>query len=150
MSGGPTLRERALRHLARRDHSRQELTRKLAPHGTDEEITDLLERLHELGLISDGRFAESFLRSRANRFGQGRLRQELARRGVDRDTVDAALERTDMDAEESRARSLWDHKFGTAPGDSREWARQARFLQGRGFSADIIRKVLKDCHDEPA
>ena len=82
--GEPSLRERALRHLARRDHSRAELARKLAPHGEPAEIEAVIERMRELGLQSDERYAEAFVRGKAARFGAARLRSELARRGIDR------------------------------------------------------------------
>lgn len=145
-----SLRERALRYLAQRDHSRQELVRKLASHGTNDEIMELLQRLNELELICDSRFAESYVRTKAQRMGSARLRLELARRGVAREIIDQSLDRAEIDTELARAEALWHQKFGTPPADAREWARQARFLQGRGFSTDIIRKVLKDCHDESA
>ena len=145
-----SLRERALRFLALRDHSRLELARKLAAHGTQEEVAAVMQRLDELGLLSDGRFAESFIRAKAGRLGNGRLRLELARKGVDREIVAQALAGSGGDDELPRAREVWDRKFGALPADAREWARQARFLQGRGFATETIRKILKDCHDEPA
>ncbi|MDY0013373.1 MAG: recombination regulator RecX [Rhodocyclaceae bacterium] len=146
-----SLRERALRYLAQRDHSRAELIRKLASHGEEEEISQVLARLDELGLLSDTRFAESFVRSRANRLGNGRLRQDLARKGVDRDTIELALAGEHCQGSElERAWEIRARKFGEPPTNGREWARQARFLQGRGFATDIIRKVLKDWNDEPA
>src|SRR5690606_8709838 len=89
--GEPSLRERALRHLARRDHSRAELARKLAAHGDADEIDAVIERMGELGLQSDTRYAEAFVRGKAGRFGASRLRSELARRGVDRDLIDEAI-----------------------------------------------------------
>ena len=146
----PDLRERALRHLARRDHSRAELMRKLAPHGSEEEVEAVLARMAELGLLSDRRFAEAWVRGKAARFGAARLRIELARRGVERELVDAALAGECADNELERARAVWRAKFGAAPGDTREWARQARFLQTRGFAGDVIRALLKEHPDEPA
>ena len=80
-----TLRERALRHLARRDHSRAELARKLAAHGSADEIEAVIARMGELGLQSDTRYAEAFVRVKATRFGAARLRNELSRRGVERE-----------------------------------------------------------------
>ncbi|WP_018988422.1 recombination regulator RecX [Aromatoleum toluclasticum] len=145
-----SLRERALRHLARREHSRAELVRKLAPHGSAEEIDEVLDRLTELGLLSDHRFAEAWVRSKAARFGTARLRRELAQRGVGRDTIDAALDGEAVEDDIERARALWRGKFGATPADAREWARQARFLQGRGFGTDVIRKILKENPDESA
>ncbi len=147
---GPGLRERALRHLARREHSRAELVRKLAAHGSDAEIDEVLARMTELGLLSDTRFAEAWVRGKADRFGAARLRSELARRGVDRDLVDAAIAGECTVSELERARRVWQGRFGAPPADAREWARQARFLQARGFAVDVIRKLLKEHPDESA
>lgn len=147
---GPSLRARALRHLARRDHSRVELAQKLAAHGTAAEIEEVLDRVAELGLLSDRRFAEAWVRSKAARFGATRLRGELLRRGVDRELVDAALETECLESELDRARAVLRGRFAAPPADAREWARQARFLQTRGFAVDLIRKLLKERPDEPA
>lgn len=148
--GEPSLRERALRHLARRDHSRAELTRKLAAHGEAEEIEAVIERMGELGLQSDTRYAEAFVRGKAGRFGASRLRSELARRGIDRDLIDEALAGECVESESERARTVLRGRFTAPPADAREWARQARFLQTRGFAPDLIRKLLKEPYDESA
>jgi regulatory protein len=148
--GEPELRERALRHLARREHSRAELARKLASHGSAVEVDAVLGRLGELGLLSDSRFAAAFVRGRATRFGAGRLRSELSRRGVDRELIETAIADECATPELERARAVWRAKFGTPPDAAREWARQARFLQTRGFSAEVIRKLLKEPDDESA
>jgi regulatory protein len=146
----PDLRERALRHLTRRDHSRAELMRKLAPHGSEEEVAAVLARMADLGLLSDRRFAEAWVRGKAARFGAARLRNELARRGVERELVDAAIAGECPDSELERARVVWRARFSAAPADPREWARQARFLQVRGFAGEVIRTLLKELPDESA
>mgnify|MGYP001293458291 CR=1 FL=1 len=148
--GEPSLRERALRHLARREHSRAELARKLGAHGEADEVDAVLDRMNELGLLSDQRFAEAWVRGKAARFGSSRLRNELARRGIAPALIDDALASACPDDEAERARAVWRAKFGSAPADAREWARQARFLQTRGFAPDIIRKLLKEVPDESA
>jgi regulatory protein len=148
--GEPSLRERALRHLARRDHSRAELARKLAGHGEAAEVEAVIERMAELGLQSDSRYAEAFVRSRAARFGSNRLRSELSRRGVDRELIDEAIAGECVESEADRARAILHSRFSAAPADAREWARQARFLQARGFAPELIRKLLKEPHDESA
>ena len=148
--GEPSLRERALRHLARRDHSRAELTRKLAAHGDADEIDAVIERMGELGLQSDTRYAEAFVRGKAGRFGASRLRSELARRGIDRDLIDEAIAGECVESEADRARAVLRGRFTEPPADTREWARQARFLQTRGFAPDLIRKLLKEPYDESA
>lgn len=144
------LKARALRSLAQRDHSRAELARKLAAHGEADAVDAVLDRMAELGLQSDTRFAESFVRSRAGRLGARRLQHELAQRGVDAETINEALRSELAESEEARARELWARKFGNAPGDAKEWARQARFLITRGFSAEVVKRVLKEPFDESA
>ncbi len=146
----PGLRERALRCLARRDHSRAELARKLAAHGSSAEIEAVLLRMAELGLLSDARFAEVFVRGKAARFGASRLRRELSQRGLERELIDEVLASAELEPELDRARTLWRSRFGVAPEGAREWARQARFLQSRGFSTEVIRKLLKEPDDESA
>ncbi|MBP8922238.1 MAG: recombination regulator RecX [Thauera sp.] len=148
--GEPSLRERALRHLARRDHSRAELARKLAAHGDANEIDAVIERMGELGLQSDTRYAEAFVRGKAGRFGASRLRSELARRGIDRDLINEAIAGECVESEGDRARAVLRGRFTEPPADAREWARQARFLQTRGFAPDLIRKLLKEPYDESA
>ena len=139
-----------MRFLAQREHSRAELARKLSARTEDqEEIPALLDHLEQLGLLSDRRFAESYVRSHAGRFGLMRLRHDLRQRGVTEEIAEAALAH-ELDAEEGpcdgdleRARAVWQKKFGEAPSNARDYARQARFLQGRGFSADTLHKLLK-------
>ncbi|MFN3885232.1 MAG: recombination regulator RecX [Rhodocyclaceae bacterium] len=133
---------RAVRLLARREHTRAELARKLAAHGTAEEIAMVLNQLARAGLQSDARFAESYVRSQADRLGTARLRQTLRSKGVDAALIEAQV--ADLPDELERARAVWTRKFAALPADAKEWARQARFLQGRGFSAETIRKLLKE------
>ncbi len=145
-----SLRERAIRLLAQREHSRAELARKLAGHGSPEEVEATLDRMTELDLLSDTRFAQAWVRSKAGRFGIARLRHDLARRGVDRELIDEALAAECTSDEMERAREVWSARFGKAAADRREWGRQARFLEGRGFSRSVIGKLLKEIPDEPA
>lgn len=147
----PSLNAAALRLLATREHSREELRRKLASRaGAGDDVEAVLDRMLEAGFQSDARFAESFVRSRGERFGAARLRRELAERGVAPELVAGALEGS-LEADElARARAVWARKFGQAPQDPKDWARQARFLQSRGFSGDVIRKLLREPFDESA
>jgi len=140
----PSLRERALRCLSRRDYSRIELARRLAPYGTDEEIETVLDRMAELSLQSDARMAENWVRSNAERFGRIRLQNELTRRGLSRELIEEAFTRSDMANEHDRARAVWQSRYSTLPVDAREWGRQARFLLARGFAADIVQAVLHE------
>ncbi len=141
-----SLKGKALRLLARREHSRAELTQKLSADGTREDIHAVLDQLERSGLLSDARFAESFVASRAARVGNARLRYDLRAKGIADDLIAAALP-ADTDSETSRAREVWRRKFGVAPADRAGYARQARFLQSRGFAVDIIRKVLKESEE---
>jgi len=138
----PSLRERALRYLSRRDYSRAELAHKLAPYGTDGEIEAILDRMGELSLQSDARMAENWVCSNKGRFGRARLQHELARRGLARELIEEALTNGDMASEFERARAVWQSRYASLPIDAREWARQARFLLARGFAAGVVRAVL--------
>ena len=144
------LRQRALRLLAQRDHSRAELMRKLAPLGTPGEVAEVIDRMADLDLQSDRRYAESLVRSKASRFGAARLRQEFRQRGISPELGEQALATVATGDELDRARQVWQARFGERPADARAWARQARFLQYRGFASDVIRKVLEGVGDEPA
>ena len=139
----PTLRERALRLLARRDYSRLELVRKLAAHATSEAIDSLLAQLEQSGLLSDARFAESFVAARGARLGALKLRHELANRGIAAELIEAHAVR-DSETELENARALWLRKFGTKPADARGYAKQARFLAARGFCSATVHRLLKD------
>jgi len=141
------LRSRAIRLLARREHTRAELAGKLATHGTQEDIETVLADLERSGLLSDARAAAAYVRGHAARFGAARLRQTLRTKGVDSELIEEQV--AELPAEIERAREVWARKFGSAPGDAREWAKQARFLQSRGFASDVIRRLLKDTA-EPA
>lgn len=149
------LRRRAIAYLARREHSRAELVRKLlgapVPEGEGvpaEAVERVLDELAAQGLQSDRRFAESWLRAKARRFGTARLRHDLQARGVAAEIIDAALAESFTEAREgdehARVRAVWQSRFGHPPADVREEAKQARFLQGRGFSVGAIRSLLKE------
>jgi regulatory protein len=136
-----TLRDRALALLARREHSRVELARKLALHGEPEEIAALLDDLQHHGQLSDARFAESLAHARAGKYGSRHLAQELREKGVGEALAAAAVQEA-RDGDLAAARSAWQKKFGTPPADAREKARQYRFLLGRGFPSEIVRRVV--------
>lgn len=140
---GPSLKSRALRLLARREHSRAELERKLAAYeevpGT---LAQALDALQAKDFINDQRVVESVVHRRAPRLGAGRVRQELERKGLDREAVASAVAALAV-TELARARSVWQKKFGgAAPVDATERARQMRFLASRGFSGEVVRRAL--------
>jgi regulatory protein len=145
----PSLRERALKFLARREHSRAELARKLAPHADDSTAIDsVLDDLESRGWLSERRVVEQVVHARRRRFGARRIERELLDKGISEDSVAAALPQL-KEGELEAARAVWLRKFGgRQPGRPAERARQVRFLQGRGFDLDVILKVIKGRDDE--
>ncbi len=137
------LRQKAIGLLARREHTRAELARKLSGLGTQEEIATVLADMEASQLQSDNRTAENYLRSNASRLGASRLRHSLKTRGVAPEVIEEQLAQADLPDEIDRARAAWGRKFSAAPSNPKEWARQARFLQSRGFAGDIVRRLLK-------
>lgn len=137
-----SLRSRALSFLARREHSRAELARKLAAHVQEgEDVEMLLDELAAKGWLSDRRFAEQAIRSRARRFGPLKLAHALRAKGLDEEAISAGFEAAGIDGESS-IEAVWKGRFRAPPADSREKARQARFLQGRGFAAEAVFRFL--------
>jgi regulatory protein len=139
-----TLRGRALKLLARREHTRAELARKLGPHAEDpDEIERVLDGLESRGWLSERRVVEQVVHARRRRFGARRIERELMAKGVSEDGIAAArpeLKGGELEA----ARGVWRRKFGgRRPGRPAQRARQVRFLQGRGFDLEVIMKVIK-------
>lgn len=166
-----SLKARAIMWLAQREHSRSELRGKLlnharaasarkagdacredAPGNTNDDaptaappeleiqVDALLDWLEAHHYLSQARFIESRVHARAARYGNLRIGLELARHGVAL-APDAA--HSLQQSEFARAHAVWTRKFGTLPADAPTRARQSRFLAGRGFSAEVIHRVLK-------
>lgn len=135
------LRERAMNYLARREHSRAELARKLSPHGEADDIAALLDQLERESLLSNARYAESLAHSRAGRHGSVRLKSELREKGVP-EAILAEVVSQARDGDLAAARVVWSKKFGEPPADARERAKQQRFLLGRGFPGEVVRRVV--------
>ena len=163
-----SLKARALQYLAQREQSRLELRRKLLPHAQAEEavaaaaaaadghggasdvsaragalarVEAVLDWLTAHDYLSQERFAESRVHARASRFGNLRIRQELKQHAVALAPGAAqALKDTELD----RASAVRARRFHEPPSGAAEQARQMRFLMGRGFSPDVIRRVLRD------
>jgi regulatory protein len=113
------------------------------------EVEAVLDDLQARGLLSEERFIESRVHARSGRFGNRRIQAELAQHGLALDPHTAAeLRRTELD----RARDVWNRRFARSgnepPTDAAEVARQMRFLAARGFSADVIRRVIKGHNSE--
>ncbi|SCY59163.1 regulatory protein [Nitrosospira sp. Nl5] len=143
MTSGPSLKTRALGYLGRREHSRLELERKLAPHAeTSEDLSSVLDMLEQRGFLSATRMVEQVIHMRKNRFGSQRIVHELREKGIAENLIIAALPNI-KETEQDGAREVWRKKFGAAPADAKEFARQMRFLLGRGFTAEVIRHVLR-------
>lgn len=129
-----------------REHSRLELQRKLSAGGTDAALVDAtVAECAAQGLQSDTRYAETYARQRADRgYGPSRIFQELKQRGID--DASARLALAPMVTEWNELiQCVRRKRFGAAlPADATERARQARFLQYRGFTAEQIRSLLND------
>ncbi len=140
---GPSLKGRALRLLALREHTRSELEHKLARHDPDPaELKAALDDLQAKGFISEARVVESVLHSRASRLGAQRVRRELQQKGVGAEAVAQAMDRL-RETEEDRAREVWRKKFGAPAMDAKGQAQQMRFLIARGFAAEVVRRVTR-------
>lgn len=154
MAFGPlSLKGRALRCLAQREHSRAELQRKLAPHvaerpdaDTAQQLADLLDELEAKGLLSEARVAESVLAGRGQRYGVRRLKQTLQAKGLPPELISSTLQQAGA-TELQRAQEVWRRRFGQAAPDAAGRARQMRFLAGRGFEGDVIRRVVQGDDD---
>ncbi|HEX6703214.1 MAG TPA: regulatory protein RecX [Albitalea sp.] len=149
-----SLKARALALLAQRDHSELELRRKLLRHArsaasADEEETHdksardvdaVVAWLHANRYFSEERFVESRIHARASRYGNLRIRQELAQHGL---SLPAPAAQALKDNELERATEVWRRKFGAPAADAAGRARQSRFLAQRGFSPEVISRVLR-------
>ena len=146
-SSGPSLKARAIDFLSRREHSRSELHRKLQRHSDDlEAINQLLDQLEQDNWLSNERFAHSLLNRRQHKFGSRRLLYELRQHGVDEEQLQHAQEQLQA-TEYERAFDVWQRKFGSKPIDQKAWAKQHRFMASRGFSPDLLRRILERVDD---
>lgn len=149
-----SVKGRALRYLAQREHSRLELERKLARHVQDTEaataqaqIAAALDQLTAAGLLSEARAAEAVLLHQGRRFGARRLKQVLQAKGLDVELVATTLQQA-RGTELERAREVWARRFGAAPADAKQTIQQMRFLAGRGFDSEVIRRIVRGREDD--
>jgi regulatory protein len=139
----PSLKARAMRFLARREHTRVELRRKLAARAQEgEDVEAVLDDLAKRGWLSDSRFAEQAIRAKSRRFGPMKLAHYLRSKGVGDEAIEAGLRGAGADGIAS-VEAVWRSRFRASPADEREKLRQVRFLQGRGFPIDTVFKFLK-------
>ncbi|UXC17546.1 MULTISPECIES: recombination regulator RecX [Comamonas] len=143
-----SLKGRALRYLAQREHSRAELLAKLGPHVQEgEDLAAILDELEAKGFISAQRVVDSVIHTKAARYGASRVLQELRHKGVDALLIADARERL-RSTELQRAREVWQRRFGAPPESPQERAKQMRFLASRGFGGDVVRQVLRGGDDD--
>lgn len=143
-----SLKGRALRLLGQREHSRAELLRKLRPHVQEgEDLDAVLAELEEKDFISEERVVASVVNLRAGRMGAARIRQELQAKGVGGEVVQQALAQL-QDTELARAREVWRRRFGEPAADPQGRAKQVRFLMARGFSGDVVHRVVRGVGDD--
>jgi len=128
----------------RREHSRAELARKLAPYADSaESLAAVLEELASRKQLSDERYAEARAHWLSRKYGAAKIRQDLKAHGV----ADAVVDRVSAEGELERARSILAKKYRQPPTTREDKARRARFLQGRGFSMDVIQRLVLRAED---
>jgi regulatory protein len=138
------LKARALRHLVRREHSRAELARKLAVHAASrEDLEALLDALVAKKQLSDERYAEERARALSRKYGAARIRHDLKAKGIPDGIVDAVSSEGELE----RARAILERKYRVPAATREERAKRARFLQGRGFSSDVVMRLVLDRED---
>lgn len=142
-----SLRQRALEYLGKREYSYKELGLKLQPFLDENDDADsinaILDDFKTRGWLSDKRFTEQMVHARRAKFGSSKIVHELREKGVDSALIEGAIEQL-KDTELSSAVEVWRKKYKQAPADRDEWAKQARFLQSRGFGFDVIKKVMNN------
>jgi len=147
-----SLRQRALDYLSKREYSIAELAQKLSKVAQQyeldaEEIPEILVDFKKRNWVSDTRFTEQILHARKSKFGSMRIAHELKEKGVSDEIISEAMQEVKVD-ELSNAKGVWQKKFSSPPTTREEWAKQARFLQSRGFSFEIIKKVIHEQEHE--
>jgi regulatory protein len=143
-----SLKGRALRLLAAREHSRAELERKLKPHEEEPgSLQTALDDLQARGFIDEQRVLASVINRRSAKLGGARLKQELQAKGLDASAVAQAL--ADLaPGEFERAHEVWRKKYANPAQTPAERGKHARFLIARGFSSEVVRRVVNMPHDE--
>lgn len=138
----PSLKARAVTYLSRREHSRLELKRKLSKFSTDNNaIEEALDYLQQGNWQSDERYANAYATRNAVKHGVSRILNDLRQQGISESCLNSIAAQL-ADTEYQRALAVWQKKFNTKAQDQRDYAKQYRFMAGRGFTADCIHKVL--------
>ncbi|MBR7801147.1 recombination regulator RecX [Undibacterium fentianense] len=146
-----SLKGRALRYLSMREHSRQELGRKLTPYLQEQDdLEALLDWLESAKFLSDQRFSEALVHRRQGRFGNQRILAELQNHQLDKEDLIEIKENLESNELQRAVEVLW-KKFANPPQDPKEKAKQMQFLAQRGFTSRAIRHALgrpRDLIDE--
>lgn len=144
-------RDKAIELLARREHSRRELTDKLAARGFEgATIAGAIDRLAAEGLQSEQRFAESFVNARLARgYGELRIRAELNQRGIGGDLLSEALAEAEVDWFEQAEQALA-KKWRAGVPDAQAIPKALRYLAGRGFTGEQAREAIRALQDNAA
>jgi regulatory protein len=139
----PSLMGRALRYLSRREHSRQELRKKLLPYAeSDIELDELMTKLEAQSWLSDERFAESLVRRKSERYGSLKIVEELKQQGIEADSLFEIKERLKV-SDAMRAWELWQRKFDSmVTKDPKEKSKQMRYLVSKGFPLSVVTKIV--------
>ncbi len=139
----PSLKGRALRYLTAREYSRFELEQKLKAFEESEgALKTALDDLEAKGFINEARVVESTLHQKAGKFGAARVLHSLKTKGIDANAMLDAAEQL-RETEFDRAMDIWKRKFGEAYASPAEYAKQARFLASRGFSSEMVGRVIR-------
>ncbi len=134
----------AIRMLARREYGRAELTQRLLLRGAArDDIERALDRLAQLGYLSDARYAQGVVAQKAGRYAKRAIVHALKAKGIGTPVTTEALAALAGSDEVAEAAALWQRRFGVAPANDKEKARQLRFLFSRGYSTSIAFKVLR-------
>jgi regulatory protein len=139
----PSLMGRALRYLSRREHSRQELRKKLLPYAeSDIELDELMAKLVAQSWLSDERFAESLVRRKSERYGSLKIVEELKQQGIEGESLIEIKERLKV-SDAMRAWELWQRKFDSmVTKDPKEKSKQMRYLVSKGFPLSVVTRIV--------
>ncbi len=143
-----SLRQRALEYLGKREYAAAELANKLQAYADEtDDIPALISDFKDRGWVSDARFTEQLVNARKTKFGSAKVANELREKGVSDELIAEAVSEI-RDNELDNATEVWRKKFKQPAANRNEWAKQARFLQSRGFGFDTIKKVLNAAEDD--
>jgi regulatory protein len=145
-----SLTGRALRYLSHREHSRQELRKKLLPYAQDDQELDaVLDKLEKQKFLSDARYAQSIARRKSDRYGSALIAESLRQQGVDQHIIEDV--KSDLkDSEIERLYELWQKKFGVHAQDATQRSKQIRYLASKGFAIGLINQVVSGRYIPPS